>query len=319
MRGTLWLAWRQQRIQIAVGVVVVAACALYVALQRADMTSFIDSHHVALCKGWNGPCVDSPYVLELLYTHADHIRMLGWISAALPVLIGLFWGAPLIGRELESGTYRLALTQGVGPVRWFVSRFGLAALCTVVGSAAFAGLVAWWWAPISNMLDGPYWYDSAIFDATGPAAVAGALFGLAAGTAAGLLVRRVLPAMGVTLVVVLGVRAVLDACRFHLGWLTPLTRTSPGMQPKALIGSARSAGDWGYLTPSGKHEGIVNCEFSGAELKRCMAEHGYVGRFYKVYPSSDFWSLQAIESAVFLVLAVALIALIVVRLRGRRF
>jgi ABC-type transport system involved in multi-copper enzyme maturation permease subunit len=31
----------------------------------------------------------------------------------IPALLGMFWGAPLIARELESGTYRLAWTQSV--------------------------------------------------------------------------------------------------------------------------------------------------------------------------------------------------------------
>ena len=35
----------------------------------------------------------------------------------LPALIGIFWGAPLIARELESCTYRLSWTQSGLPGR----------------------------------------------------------------------------------------------------------------------------------------------------------------------------------------------------------
>ena len=35
-----------------------------------------------------------------------------------PALIGIFWGAPLIARELETGTYRLAWNQSVTRARW---------------------------------------------------------------------------------------------------------------------------------------------------------------------------------------------------------
>jgi len=34
---------------------------------------------------------------------------------AAPALIGMFWGAPLIAREFETGTFRLAWTQDVTP------------------------------------------------------------------------------------------------------------------------------------------------------------------------------------------------------------
>ncbi|MFE2373572.1 transporter [Streptomyces sp. NPDC059398] len=316
MRGTLWLAWRQQRTQLAVGAALLVACAVWVVFRHSDAVSFIDARHLTLCKGWNGDC--SADAAQLVLENTGPLRVLGAAGAVLPVLIGLFWGAPLIGRELESGTFRLALTQGISPVRWFASRFAFAAVCTVLVSAALAGLFAWWWAPVSNALDGLYWSDSLVFDATGPAAVAAALFGLAAGTAAGLVLRRMVPAMGVALVVIGGVRVVLNTFRFHTGLVTPVTRSSPGMTPKALIGSARSAGDWGYITPSGGHEPIGNCELSGAELKRCMAAHSYTGRYYKVYPSSDFWTFQWIETAALLVLAAACVALTVSLLRRRR-
>jgi hypothetical protein len=40
---------------------------------------------------------------------------------AVPALIGMFWGAPLVAREFETGTYRLAWTQGVTRTRWLAS------------------------------------------------------------------------------------------------------------------------------------------------------------------------------------------------------
>jgi len=38
---------------------------------------------------------------------------LDFLVLAVPLLIGMFWGAPLISREFEAGTFRLAWTQGV--------------------------------------------------------------------------------------------------------------------------------------------------------------------------------------------------------------
>ncbi|MEU7041284.1 transporter [Streptomyces varsoviensis] len=314
MRGAHWLAWRQQRTLILVATLSLLACTAYVWFRRTEMLSFIAEHHITVCKGWNGPC-GSLFTERLLRDNGDPIRALATLSMAFPALIGAFWGAPLIGRELESGTFKLALTQGITPLRWFAARFGLAALFALLGSTLLAALVAWWWAPISNMLDGPYWYDGYIFNATGPAALACALFGLAAGTAAGLLTRRLLPAMGIAMASVAAVRLALTFVRSD--WLPPTVRVTPGIVPKIRVGSAWSTGKFGYIKPSGAEEGVMNCPFSGAELKRCMAEHGYVARFHKVHPSSDFWPLQWIETAILLSLAITLTALTVHWLRTR--
>ncbi|MCD9144431.1 ABC transporter permease subunit [Streptomyces albireticuli] len=321
MKGSLWLAWRQQRALVLTGAALLLACVAWVAFQRADMMSFIDAHHFKVCKGWDSEeCAgtDLEQAQRLLSDNDDGIVALGTLSAALPVIIGIFWGAPLLGRELESGTWKLALTQGVGLRRWFTARFGLAVLCSVLGSAVLAALVAWWWSPISNMLDGLYWHDGYIFNATGPAAVACALFGLTAGTAAGLLIRRTLPAMGVVLGVVVGLRFLLNT--FRSSWIEPTARISQGDAPRENVRSAWSTGEFGFIDGAGRKRPIADaCPWGEGlpDLKTCMAQKGFVGRYHKVYPSSDFWVFQWIETAIFLGLAAVLFALICVVLRRR--
>ncbi|MBP0459364.1 transporter [Streptomyces montanisoli] len=315
MTGTLWYAWRRQRTQLLIGLALVVGFAVWAAVERSSLLAYIHGHHAPLCKGWNGTCKNNPWSLGAVFDSTGPLKLACGISMAVPALVGVFWGAPLIGRELESGTYRFALAQGIGPVRWFAVRFAVAAACSAAGAAVLAALVAWWWSPVSNMLSGLYWHDGYIYDATGPAAVACALFGLAAGTAAGLLLRRVIPAMAATLAALFVVRFALFALR--LTWLTPVTRISPGTHPKQLIGSARSAGQWGYIAANGSYHDISACEFSGDRLKKCMEQHDFVSRYYRVFPSHDFWTSQWIATAILLVLAAALVALVVVRLRRR--
>lgn len=312
MTGALWLAWRQQRLQILIGAVLLLALTAWVVHMRSEMMTLIDAYGFVPCKGWNGDCGNLGTYL-ILDGSTGSIRALGLLGFALPALIGVFWGAPLLGREIESGTVKLVLTQGIGPRSWFAARFGLAALCTVTAAAVIAALVAWWWAPVSNTLYGLYWHDVAVYNATGPASVACALLGLTTGTAAGLLVRRVLPAMAVT-AVALGTVFVFTTY-FRRSWVEPETRVTPGTTPKELIGSAWSKG-YGYLTPDGREHPIDEyCQTSGEPLKRCMAEHGFVARYHKVYPSSDFWVFQWIETVLYLGAAAALIALILFVLR----
>ncbi|MFF5703516.1 transporter [Streptomyces sp. NPDC012794] len=315
MKGVLWLAWRQQRLMILSALALLAVCAACVAHWRSEMTELIAATGWEPCPGWNGGC-ESPVTFQIMDWNSAGIRALGGLGLAVPALIGVFWGAPLIGRELETGTFRLALTQGVGPRRWFAARFGLAALVAVLVAVVIGGLVAWWWLPIANTLDGPYWHDAPVYNATGPAPVACALFGLAAGTLAGLLVRRVLPAMGVALAAIFTVMVCVTY--FRTSWTAPETRITPGMTPKRPVGSAWSTGRFGYLTPDGREHSIDGvCQLSGEELRACMAEHGFVARYHKVYPSGDFWTFQWIDTALYLGAAATLVALTLLVLRRR--
>ena len=42
-----------------------------------------------------------------------------------PLLVGLFWGAPVLAREFERGTHRLAWTQSVPRRAWLVVKLGV--------------------------------------------------------------------------------------------------------------------------------------------------------------------------------------------------
>lgn len=134
MKGVLWLAWRQQRLMIGVATVFLLAVTAWAAYQRSEMMTQIDDYGFVPCKGWNGGC-ESLGTFVVLNGSTDSIRALGTLGLALPTLIGAFWGAPLLGREMETGTFKLALTQGVSGRRWFAARFGLAAVFAVIASS----------------------------------------------------------------------------------------------------------------------------------------------------------------------------------------
>ena len=65
------------------------------------------------------------------------------------MVVGVFWGAPMIARELEAGTSRLVWTQSVTRTRWLATKLGVAGV-----GAAVVGLVGlvltWWCAPIDD-------------------------------------------------------------------------------------------------------------------------------------------------------------------------
>ena len=114
-----------------------------------------------------------------------------------PALIGLFFGAPLIAREFETGTFRLAWTQSVTRRRWLTVKLGLVGVAAIVFSGLLAWMVNGWASPIDaankNRFDpGPFaWH--------GVAPIGYAAFAFALGATAGVLLRRTVPAMAATL------------------------------------------------------------------------------------------------------------------------
>ncbi|MER7683725.1 transporter [Streptomyces sp. NPDC097610] len=316
-RGALWLAWRQQRVLAGIGAAVLAAAVAIAAYYRSGMLD-------ALHSGLFDHCGTGPLYCtrtdtgQLLVLDIAPLQYLGMVNIALPVLIGVFWGAPLLGRDRELGTHRMVLAQGISRSQWFASRFGLAAATTVALSGLLAGVFSWWWRPAADRSYGLFWYDSTALSGSGPRVVAAALFGLAAGTLLGLLARRVLAAMGLALLVTGVTTLLLEWTHRTRLLVSPHTYVSAGIVPKAPMGDKWSTGHYGLITASGRHDDVLKCAFpSGADLRECMAQHGYVSRFYEANPAGDYWTFQWTDTAVLGGLALLFTAATMLLLRRR--
>jgi hypothetical protein len=137
---------------------------------------------------------------------------------ALPAIVGVFWGAPMIAREVEAGTSRLVWTQSITRTRWLATKLGLTGAC-----AALAGLLGLaltrWSAPLDQAIAKGYTQDNApfsvprlvpaLFGARGTVPLGMALLALAIGVTIGLLLRRTVAAMAVTLVLVIAAQVVM--------------------------------------------------------------------------------------------------------------
>ena len=188
----IWVAWRQFRTQALVTLGVLAAFAVLVLVTGLHVRDVYGSLGGAHC-GAREACTAPP----LSGLDKPLTGLLGPALLAIPALLGMFWGAPLLARELESGTYRLAWTQSVTRRRWLWVRVALvgAAALAVAGLASW--LVSWWFAPIDvvNMNR----FEPSVFTARGIVAIGYAGFAFALGVATGALTRRTLPAMAATL------------------------------------------------------------------------------------------------------------------------
>ena len=67
-----------------------------------------------------------------------------------PAVIGLFWGAPLIARELETGTFDLAWSQSVTRTRWLAVKLAVGGIAAMALTQALSLMFAWWAAPLSR-------------------------------------------------------------------------------------------------------------------------------------------------------------------------
>ncbi|MYQ78547.1 MULTISPECIES: hypothetical protein [unclassified Streptomyces] len=164
--------------------------------------------------------------VELYYSHLFNYAAL--FMTALPALVGLFVAGPVIGRELEDGTYRFAWGQSMSPARWLAAKLAVPGALTVAGVAVLSAVYAWGW---SRTYETHYPSESSeplVFGSMGPVPVASALLGLALGALIALLVRRTLASMTLTVVVSLGLIVAREAVRPD-GAFWPLQLTETGI------------------------------------------------------------------------------------------
>ena len=157
------------------------------------------------------------------------------VLQAVPALIGAFVGAPVLARELETGTFRYAWTQGFGRWRWTLAKLVALAVAVTAAAGAFSVLVSWYYQPYFATATGPVPYRVSplapgLFDLRGVAFAAWTLAAFAIGALAGMLIRRVVPAIVATLAAYTGLAFAAGAClRQH--YLTPLVAKEPRTCP----------------------------------------------------------------------------------------
>ena len=229
------LTWRQFRAQATVAFGALAVIAVLLAITGPQLVHLYDISIIP-CQA-RGDCSAAATALA---SRDSVLQGLGIVLVIVPGVIGVFWGAPLLARELESGTYQLAWTQSVPRRRWLAVKLGLVGLASVALAGLLSLMVTWWSSPLDRVNADPF----TLFDERGVVPLGYAAFAFALGVTAGLLLRRTLAAMAVTLVVFAVVRvAVTLWVRPHL--LTPRHIVSGlGQSPGLGTPSPPQPGDW---------------------------------------------------------------------------
>ncbi|OKK25298.1 hypothetical protein AMK09_03905 [Streptomyces sp. CB02488] len=241
--------------------------------------------------------------VELYFNH-----LLGYAGAAmmvLPAAFGVFVAGPMIGRELEDGTYRLSWSQSVSPARWLTAKLAVPAVLTVSGVSVLSAVYGWAWFRARGTNYPVQWFEPQVYGAMGPAPVGYALLCLALGALAAVLVRRTLPAMAVTAAAYAAVVVVMNAVR---GSLWPMRTDTTALGREIRYPSAASDVSVGWMTGGGTRLGDATCS-GAADVDACMARHGAVSQYVDYHPTSHFWPLQLIETGILLVLTAVAVAL----------
>ena len=183
-----WLQFRTQAAVVFGGLVVVA---IVLAITGPHLVHLFDAI-VGTCAA-NGDCSTAPATF-LENDRALQILLDGLV-VVVPAIIGIFWGAPLVSRELESGTFRLAWTQSVTRTRWLAVKLGVGGLASMAAAGLVSLMVTWWSSPVDRANMSLY----SSFDQRGIVPVGYAAFAFTFGVLAGVLIRRTVPAMAATL------------------------------------------------------------------------------------------------------------------------
>jgi hypothetical protein len=308
------VAMRQHRLQLSAGAALMIVLGALLLLTGEQMTSYLRSTGFSACVAAHGGGCDAlSHLFESRY--GGLLRNAAYLNF-LPMLVGVFWGAPLVARELETGTFKLAWTQSVTRRRWLAVKLALFVACTAAISAVFSLLLAWWLHPFAQLQFGNGFsrMDLNSFDFQGIVPIAYSVFAFAAGAAAGVIVRRVLPAMAITFAVYLPMRLWVQGLRGHFEAPLQLTYRALANSPHAGLG------DWvinsRIVDPAGHTVSpqtvFMTCGIGPAAHKAtvfaCLAAHGY--RQIDLYqPASRFWAFQEIEFAIFAGIALMLLVL----------
>ncbi|MEU2179303.1 ABC transporter permease [Streptomyces thermolilacinus] len=232
----------------------------------------------------------------------------------LPVLIGAFVAGPMIARELESGTYRLAWTQSAAPSRWLTSRLVVPVAAAAAGAVAVSAVFRFAVAPLRESYAFG-WHVRGVYEVLGPVLAAQCALAVCVGAVMGLLVRRTVAAMAVTGAATGLILLVTGAARWHL-W--PTVTTTSGDTSRAGVTPAPHDAlvrDTGFLTENGRLP-LSGCWERTGGGTPCTGD-GIIGRYAVHHPSAHFWPLQLVETGILLAVA-ALAALAAYRLLARR-
>jgi len=341
----IWLTWRQFRAQAVTAFAALAAFAALLAVTGPHLASLYAAGGISRCQGSGCRGLANSFLIQL---DADRtysaLYLLGIVIILIaPGLIGIFWGAPLVARELEAGTHNLAWNQSITRTRWLAVKLTLTGVAAMAVTEALSLVQSWWAAPIGlavgsggsagrGSLISMGQFSPLVFATHGITPLAYAAFAFALGVTAGVHIRHAVPAMAITLAVFAGIQLAMPL------WIRP--HLFPPDHAILALGSVSDIGFQESIRPAGAGQSRGTFTFSAGGLSSqpgawvlsseavdaagspvstlpaactqadtghpdCLASNGVrVAVTYQ--PASRYWTFEWTETAIYLAFALAL-------------
>jgi hypothetical protein len=304
-RKLAWVTWRQHRFALTGAVALTAGACLVMLINGLQMRSSLSSLGLTSCHPMTIPrCSAQLQLFQQEYSAWG--SLLPGTLLALPALIGVFVGGPMLAREFETGTFRFAWTQGAGRVRWITAKIVLLAVSVTVGAALFSVMFSWWYQPF--FAQGASLLAFTVFPLSGAALPAWSLATFTISAFSGAVMRRTVPAMATALAATAGLFTVtvlylrphyqapiiakVTAIPDHAWVVSLLGFTDPHGQPISRNAVIRLLTH--HFQP-GSHGGAW----------QWLVAHGY-SQWASYQPEGRFWPFQLTESGWLLALALLL-------------
>lgn len=305
-----WLAWRQLRAQLLVTGAALVVLAVYLLVLGTQLRA---GHHDA---GMSGTALRG-----FQSRFEGRVQLLDALLLVTPALLGMFWGAPLVARELEAGTHRLVWNQSVSRRRWLLVRLAVVTAAAAAVTGLFSLLLTWAASPYDAVAADRF--TALLFGTRNLAPIAYTCCAVVLGALCGLVLRRTVPAMALTALLFAAVQiAVPTVVRPQL--VTPVHGSQPmsadvirslsflGEQadvegldaPDAwVVSNSRLLTADGRTVDLGKYHGCLSGQFD--VMAQCLAALDlHVDVAY--HPGERYWRFQWLESLLFAAAAFAL-------------
>ena len=197
--GLVLTTLRLYRAQIVVTGTFLAALVVAVLVDSSTTSSIITEYGSGSCDPEG--CGD--LVVEVGQRYQVFGQLLPYLGL-LPAAIGAFWGAPLMGREYETGTTKFAWTQSLSRRSWILTRLIVLGTLVALGAVVVGTAVGYWLSVFHGFdLPGTGVTDLSLDQIRGTAPVRWWMFSFAVGALSGALLWRTIPAIAVTVAVVM--------------------------------------------------------------------------------------------------------------------
>ena len=327
----IWTTWRQHRVEAACAALAVGILGAYLLVTGSQMQVVQASSQTQVSQSVQTDFIQSFSSLGMLTKYA---------LMALPAILGMFVGAPLLAREIDQRTYLFAWAQSITRRRWFLYRVALVSAGTLVSAGILSVLANWWHSPLDGLFASGRWV---FFDVIGVVPMAYALFAFALGVSLGTLLGRTVPAMFMTVVLFAAARVGFSLVRpwllppvvkeiafyqtvpqgglqMNLHWVDSANHeVSPDHISQLLVQQLQqgfydqggqvpqvAGGSDPIVGPPPKPAGSDAIELA-QHVDQYMRAHGF--HYLAVFqPDDRFWTFQWIEAGIFFALALMLFA-----------